>query len=239
MIQVTRRGTEFSGSAEALADLRAQFEREHYFRLPKLLEPSLLEVIQREIERGEFHERIHERIGPNKELCMSGNTGFGALLFLINDEKLFRVIEDVARCARIRSFEGRVYRVNSGPEYHDSWHNDIGEDRLVGMSINLSTETYKGGVLQIRDHDSREIISEVPNTGVGDAIVFRLARSLQHRITEIAGDASKTAFAGWFRAQPDVSSLFKEFYKQPAGAELQQMSFPVRTEASISSKDVH
>ena len=83
MIQVTRQGTEFSSSTEALEGLRAQFERQHYFLLPGLLEPGLLALIQRKIDRGEFRERVHEHIDSNKELCLTANPGVGALLFLI------------------------------------------------------------------------------------------------------------------------------------------------------------
>lgn len=227
MIQVTRRGIEFSSSPKAVDELGTQFELHNYFRLPGLLEPGLLDLIQGQIDRAEFRERVHERIGSNKELCLTESTAFGALLFLMNDEKLFQVIQEVTRCYRIGCFEGRVYRVNPGPDHHDSWHNDIGDDRLVGMSINLSRETYGGGVLQIRDHDSGEIISEAPNTGPGDAIVFRLSRDLQHRVTEVNGKTSKTAFAGWFRAQPDFSSLLK-VYRPPVYREIHQMTFPAR-----------
>ena len=92
MIQVTRQGTDFSGSAETLEGLRAQFARRHYFLLPALVEPELLALIQRQIDRGEFRERVHEHIDSNKELCMTANPGVGALLFLMNDEKLFQII---------------------------------------------------------------------------------------------------------------------------------------------------
>ena len=209
MIQITRRGTLISNSAATLEQLRNQFERRHYFQLPALLEPELLDLIQREIDHGEFHERVHERIDSNRELCLAGNAGVGALLFLMNDEKFFQVIQDVTQCDRIGCFEGRVYRVNPG-EHYDSWHNDMGEDRLIGMSINLSQKRYEGGVLQIRDRDSKKVISEVDNLGLGEAVVFRLSGGLQHRITQVEGTASKTAFAGWFRAQPDFLSLIRE-----------------------------
>jgi hypothetical protein len=208
LIQISRGGTKLLERAESLEELRTSFARRHYFRLPELLDPGLLDLIQHQIDRGEFYERVHEGIDSNKELCMEGNAAFGALLLAVNDEKLFEFIQDITRCERIRCFEGRVYRVNPG-EHHDSWHNDIGEDRLIGMSINLSREVYRGGLLQIRDHDSRQIISEVDNPGAGDAVVFRLSRDLQHRITGVAGGTSKTAFAGWFRARPDFLSLIK------------------------------
>jgi 2OG-Fe(II) oxygenase superfamily len=235
MIQVTRQGTEFSSSSEALEDLRTQFERRHYFLLPGLLEPGLLDLIQRQIDRGEFRERVHERIDSNKELCLVANAAFGALLFLMNDEKLFQIIQDITRCDRINCFEGRVYRVNPGDGHHDSWHDDIGEDRLVGMSINLSRAVYSGGVLQIRNRESRKVLSEAANTGSGDALVFRLSRDFQHRITEVEGSASKTAFAGWFRAQPDASSSVKKSdqERQESQADSLPFSFRIRSKGRI------
>ena len=230
MIQVTRRGTELSSSTEVLGALRDQFERRHYFVLPGLLETELLDLIQRQIDRGEFRERVHERIDSNKELCLTESAAFGALLFLMNDEKLFQLIQDITQCARINCFEGRVYRVNPGDGHHDSWHNDIGEGRVVGMSLNLSREIYSGGVLQIRNRESEALISEAANTGSGDAVVFRLSRDLQHRITEVEGSASKTAFAGWFRAQPNVSSSLKESQAEDA-----PFSFRIRSTGSITA----
>ena len=234
MIQVTRRGTELSSSTEVLGALRDQFERRHYFVLPGLLETELLDLIQRQIDRGEFRERVHERIDSNKELCLTESAAFGALLFLMNDEKLFQLIQDITQCARIDCFEGRVYRVNPGDGHHDSWHNDIGEGRVVGMSLNLSREVYSGGVLQIRNRESEALISEAANTGSGDAVVFRLSRDLQHRITEVEGSASKTAFAGWFRAQPNVSSSLKE--SQADGA---PFSFRIRSRGPITANHLY
>jgi len=234
MIQVTRRGTELSSSNEVLGALRDQFEQRHYFLLPGLLETELLDLIQRQIDRGEFRERVHERIDSNKELCLTESAAFGALLFLMNDEKLFQLIQDITQCARIDCFEGRVYRVNPGDGHHDSWHNDIGEGRVVGMSLNLSREVYSGGVLQIRNRESEALISEAANTGSGDAVVFRLSRDLQHRITEVEGSASKTAFAGWFRAQPNVSSSLKESQTEEA-----PFSFRIRSRGSITADHLY
>ncbi len=210
MIQITRQGTVFSDVPATVEMLSSQFERHHYFRIPQLLEPELLDSIQRQIDGSEFRERVHEGIESNKELCMTGNAAFGTLLFLINDERLFQIIQDITLCNRIRCFEGRIYRVNPGCGHHDVWHNDLGDDRLVGLSINLSNNIYDGGVLQIRECASGEIVSQAENVVAGDAIVFSLSPSLQHRITDVEGKVPKTAFAGWFRAQPDFASLIKE-----------------------------
>lgn len=208
--QIGKSGVAYSGSTEELSALHAQFDRQHYLKFTEVLEPALLDFLQLKVDDGEFYERVHDGIAPNKELCMTGNAGFGALLCLINDARLFQIIQDVTECDQIRCFEGRVYRVSPDQGHHDSWHNDIGDSRLVGMSINLSKENYSGGVLQIRETDSKKIVSEVANVGSGDAVVFRLSPDLQHRITDVEGTASKTAFAGWFKSQPSFASLLRQ-----------------------------
>ncbi len=81
--------------------------------------------------------------------------------------------------------------------------------RLVAISINLSEEIYSGGILQIRERNVEKFLHEVANVGFGDAILFRVADQLVHRITEVTGEASKTAFAGWFKSQPSFLSLLK------------------------------
>jgi len=97
-----------------------------------------------------------------------------------------------------------------GNDHYDLWHNDMVEDHMLAMSINLSSEIYSGGILQIRDKYSQRIVHEVANLGFGDAIVFRLAGSLEHRITNVEGTVPKTAFAGWFRSQTNFFSLLKK-----------------------------
>ena len=223
-IQIGKSGAVYSGAAEDLGALRAQFDCQHYLTFPKLLGPELLDFIQLRIDQAEFYERVHEGIESNKELCMKSNTAFAALQFLMNDKKLFQIIQDITQCDQIGCFQGRVYRLNPGGKHHDSWHNDIGEDRLVGMSINLSRAFYSGGMLQIRDQRSGEIVCEVPNAGSGDAVIFRLSHRLQHRISDVEGTSPKTAFAGWFRAQPDFLALLKQ--RSERGREVAVMKSP-------------
>jgi hypothetical protein len=51
----------------------------------------------------------------------------------------------------------------------------------------------------LRQVGDERLLAEVPNLGLGDAILFRLSRGLQHRVTDVVGAHPKTAFAGWFR----------------------------------------
>jgi hypothetical protein len=91
-----------------------------------------------------------------------------------------------------------------------TWHNDMGNDHLIGISINLSTEIYSGGILQIRDYSSKKIIYEVANTGFGDCVVFLVSPHIEHRVTSIENKVSRTVFAGWFRSKPDYWLMVQE-----------------------------
>jgi hypothetical protein len=74
------------------------------------------------------------------------------------------------------------------------------------MSINLSLEEYQGGELQIRETRSGKIVSEIANTGLGDAVLFPISPELEHRVLPVRGDRAKIAFAGWFRAEPGLGA---------------------------------
>ena len=54
----------------------------------------------------------------------------------------------------------------------------------------------------MRDLGTEQILSETTNEGFGDAILFRLAPHLQHRLTNVEPGPPKTACAGWFCAGP-------------------------------------
>jgi hypothetical protein len=54
----------------------------------------------------------------------------------------------------------------------------------------------------MRDKRTDRMLVDVANTGLGDAMLFRISEHLVHRITPVEGDAPKTAFAGWFEAGP-------------------------------------
>jgi len=77
------------------------------------------------------------------------------------------------------------------------------EGRLVAMSVNLSTKSYQGGVLQIRKKKSHQVIAEIQNVGLGDAVLFRVSEELEHRVTSVQGGLAKVTFAGWFDASND------------------------------------
>jgi hypothetical protein len=202
VLRIGRLGGTLLASARCLEELRAEFGRRHCVRLRGLLEPGLLEWLLGEIDRATFSTRVHSGIGPNRELCMERNALAGVLHVLFNSDLVFGVVRRIAGCERIENLTGRVYRVVPGHGHFDAWHSDVGDHRMVAMSLNLGREAFSGGALQIREKATRKLLCEVANTGPGDALLFRLRDGLEHRITEVTGTAAKTAFAGWFRSHP-------------------------------------
>jgi 2OG-Fe(II) oxygenase superfamily len=197
LIQLTRKGVVFSGSAANLRALLAQFQRDHYIILPKLIEPDLLGTILKRIESAPFLK--NEFNGIVSESTMDDPLTFSVLLFLVNIPEFQRLVQRITGCRRIANFQGRVYKLNPATGDRIVWHSDVLNHRMVTFSLNLTTQNYRGGTLQIRYRGSEEILHEVRNTGLGDALLMRVANKLFHRVLPLEGDVPRTALAGWFR----------------------------------------
>jgi hypothetical protein len=181
--------------------LRVEFSQRQCLRLPQLIDASLLSLVFKSIAATEFYPRTWNGVGD--ELCMAEDSIASSLLhFATNTPSFFEFIRTMTGCPRIGSFMGRVYRFVPG-QGHSDWHNDCFKHRLIGMSLNLSAVAYSGGIFALRERGSEEVLCKIANTGPGDALIFRIAPHLQHRVTEVIGNAPKTAFAGWFMSEPD------------------------------------
>ena len=207
MLQLRRHGL-MVGPRARLEEARAQFDGQYCVLLRGLLEAGLAQSVLAALERSAFTEYAHEGIGT--ELCARPGLATGALELLTNDPEFFEGVRTVTGCGPVGLFHGRIYRMVPGGGHYDSWHSDVGMDRMVAMSINLSAKPYEGGVLQIREDKTTRIVHEVANTGFGDAILFKIGPGLSHRVTTVEGSQPKTALAGWFRSRPIYRDLVRE-----------------------------
>lgn len=198
-LQLTQNGTVVTGSDRDLERLRQEFAERHCILLRQFLEPSLARSVYRALDDGEFEDRQNL---VKKELCLKPGRATAMLWFMANDPHLFDLIQQITGVPQLSAFVGRVYRMTSGAGHHRVWHNDLVGDRAVAMSLNLSTSVFRGGHFQIREEASGRMIHDVANVGMGDALLFRVARSLSHRNTDLEGEVVKTALAGWFLSRP-------------------------------------
>jgi len=203
VIQVGRRG--LTSDPVRVAELRSEFCERHCVRIPELLEPSLLSFLQQRLEGGSWQTMIHPGIG--EEYVLRDVPAQNLLFFLANTNDFRGLIEELTGCGPLRRFRGRVYRMIPGRGHYDSWHSDFTESTPLGMSVNLSPH-FRGGLFLLRERQSGRVLAEVANTGLGDALIFRISPAFQHRISDVEGEHPKTAFAGWFSS--DESEFFKE-----------------------------
>ena len=212
IIQITKSNTIFSGSDDDLELMHEEFKKQHFIKLPSFVEPGLLKFIQHKIKQGGFYEdRYKVGKGDAADYRLKDKSTDSLLRFLMNDQDLFKLIEQITCCSQIRSFNGAVYSLASNCGHYDTWHKDDWDNRMISMSINLSTDVYSGGVLQIRDCKSKKILGEVANTGFGDAIIFLVSPQIEHKVTDVEGKVAKIAFPGWFKSKPSYRSLLKRF----------------------------
>ena len=197
MIQLTRQGAVFSGSAADLQALRAQFQRDHYIILPKLIEPDLLATILKRMESAPSVQKKDD--GITAESVIDDPLTYNLFLFLVNIPEFQHLVQRITGCRRIADFQGRIYRLNPTTGDRIVWHTDAYDHRMVTFSLNLTTQEYRGGTLQIGYRGSDEILHEVRNTGLGDALLLRVSKKLFHRVLPVEGDVPRTALAGWFR----------------------------------------
>ncbi len=207
MVQVSPSSILFHRRPKELAKFQRAFRRFACTRIPRFFNPAVLRNIQARLSEKEFYNRFDSGIAY--ESCMKKNDLFGFLHFLLNDEILFRFVEHLTGCGTIRCFLGRLYRMVPGESHYDTWHNDMDGKRMIGLSINLGSSSFRGGYLEIRDEIRKKIKRRIANTTPGDAVLFQVSDDLKHRVTPVRGRHPRIAFVGWFQHSPPFTSLLK------------------------------
>lgn len=192
----------------ALANAAASFEARHVLHLPGFLDPAFLGLVTRRLPQARFTPRL-DTDGIELEETLDDESLMGSFVVTLNDPELFAAVERITGCGRIGCFAGRVYRRrrSNGAGHYYPWHDDVAFGRLVGLSVNVSSDPYAGGLLQMRDAATGVIIAEASNPTVGDALLFRIAPQFEHQVTPVTSGGARTVLAGWFCSYPDYAYL--------------------------------
>ena len=158
MIQLGRNGIQWSKDDEWRA-LQEEMRTTHCVLIKDFLAPSLISLVRPLLTTNRFFP--FEHVGQKgrvlaRERQLEATDPLARLLtFCLNSTRLYRAVGDLAGLGEdIRYFNARCYKIFPGSDDFQSWHNDCsdkGSIRLLGMSINLSTEPVRGGEFQIRD----------------------------------------------------------------------------------------
>ncbi|MBI3589991.1 MAG: PqqD family peptide modification chaperone [Candidatus Melainabacteria bacterium] len=237
IIQATKTSTKFLGTKEDLFSLQKLYDRQHCIVLPQFLEPKLLELVQEKMDDVGFYEDKYKLAESDAvDYRLNDETVNTLLEFLMNDPFLFELVEQITGCEKIRIFSGGVYSLVPNLGHYDNWHQDISENQLASISINLSKGIYSGGILKIRNRNTKEILHEIANIGYGDCVIFRIAPNLEHMVTEVTGTVAKTAFPGWFRSEPAFKPEFESNIEQKS-KEKKKSTFSVDNNSILTLND--
>lgn len=152
-LQITRAGIEVP-SDDVLASWRDRFAAHHSVRLPQFFEPQLYVWIRGRVAAAPFVPQRHPHAGSSAKNQQLNDAALHLRLWtLLNDVRLFRVVEQLAACGPIGCCVTHVYSLDATPASRDVWHGDADGNRLVALSVNVGGR-YDGGSLQIRDAGS-------------------------------------------------------------------------------------
>jgi hypothetical protein len=203
MIQLCQ--TEVLADPDTISASAEEFAATGCARLPGFLTPPILKPLLEWVDTARFAEQNEVssagRVFGTTLLAPETERAVFLLHFILNRPALFRVVEQIGGCPRLASFLGRLHRTTAGADQHIEWHHDAVQMRTLGICINLSTCPYSGGVFQVRD-PNLELCAEVGHATPGDAFLFRVSRSWEHRLTPVQS-GFRTVGVGWFRTAPD------------------------------------
>ena len=199
MIQLTKRGVILQPSPGWIEGLQKDFAEHQCILLPHLIDTDIMQFISEQMSNARFLPREYKGVGL--ETWLPSDASVSTLHFIMNSPEFLRLVERVTSCGPIGLFWGRIYRMEPAEGHYTRWHDDVieGDPRLLALSLNLSPEAFAGGELELRDQKSKQLFCRIANTGIGDAIIFRIAPTLEHRVEPVRGTVPKTAYAGWFR----------------------------------------
>jgi hypothetical protein len=214
MIQITKNGLQILETTQ-IDDLKREFAETNCLFLPNFLENSILASLQKRIDSTSF---VPKSEGGDE-------AKFGEILFvpphepvlfifhlLLNKPQLFQIIRQITDCAQVENFMGRIHRSRAGGQHFIEWHGDNSDNRLIGLTVNLGSETYTGGNFQLREKKSEKTTREIGRISAGDAFVFRIAPHLEHRLTAL-NEGVRTVGVGWFRSHPDWTSFARSRFQ--------------------------
>lgn len=186
--------------------MRNSFRDGYHAVLPGIIEAGFLTSIVALFSDDDFTERLTPNIGCVQTLA---NRKFEqGMHFLLNQEPIKEAISRIIK-QPVQLWVGNTVRRIPGRNHFSNWHSDmtapvrLGEQnyrRAAPLSLNLSPRRFEGGNLEIRKLKGESLLADIPNKGFGDAILFRIARELEHRVADVQGQVPRTVHVGWFHS---------------------------------------
>jgi hypothetical protein len=200
-VRLTAHETLIDGDDESDAALAAQFADRHVLEFPDLLQPDVLERLAPAIRTARFVPRSEDGVGAR---LRERPTRLGNILcFLLQRDALRDWLTRITGVSPLVAVNGAVARFECGGGQGLDWHNDRDQTgRLLAVTINIGDVPYEGGVFEMRRCDTGEVLFAHYHQRPGSALVFRVSKALEHRVTSVSAGGPRTVFSGWYLRKP-------------------------------------
>lgn len=199
-IWINQRGLHI-GDEATVHEAAADFARIASLVMPKFFDPVLLARLSPGKEAADFRSRYTPGIGT--QLVNWDPRLIGAVRMHMVSDQLRQILSVITGMPIPRGFDGILSRSEPGGQQRLDWHDDqrkVG-GRVLGLTLNVGT-SYQGGRLQVRSKATKEHFANVGLTNPGDAVLFRISRDLEHRVTDVVGTQARLVLTGWFHDAP-------------------------------------
>lgn len=189
-------------SDKELEELIFHFEKNHFFRMNRILDENLLQNLMSLINKLDFEETSygHDYNIKGLEVRAKDSLILRKINFLFQNKETFRFIEKLTGCSEIYYATTRIYNIRPNTDDHLDWHEDDSvPNRKIALRINLTEGDFEGGNFQLRTIGNQKYLADLSNFKFGEACFFRIKlKSLEHRVLPVKGDKVRKTLLIWF-----------------------------------------
>jgi len=181
--------------------ITAEFSKHRAIACSNAIEPGLLATLMRLCREGSFAPDEVEGLG-HREVESPQRVGLSISLALKRGN-LIDWVERVTGCGPLETVEGRVVRALANNHDQLLWHDDLDDPRRrLAITINLSEQTYEGGLFELREKSSRTLLASHHHLEPGTALIFDVAYDIEHRVLPVTSGGPRCVYTGWFFKAP-------------------------------------
>ncbi|MES1973390.1 MAG: 2OG-Fe(II) oxygenase [Pseudomonadota bacterium] len=195
-LQVASDTVSFTEDAEA--SVAAALAERPAIVLTGLLAPEFRRMLDPALRRPFVEQRV-EGLPGMRQVEPGIQPASRALELALRRAPLLRWLERVAGCGPLIRVEGEVAEHRPGGEDYLSWHQDMHKPgRKLALVIDLSDARYEGGIFELRDRQSKQLLIRHHHDQPGSALLFRIDENLEHRVLPVRSGGPRRVFACGF-----------------------------------------
>ncbi len=195
-VQLASDGVTFVDQAEGA--VAAAFAERSAVVLSGLLDPEFRRMIAPALRHPFVEQRIDGAPGM-RQVEPGIQPASRALELALRRAPMLRWLERVADCGPLNHVEGEIAEHRAGGEDYLSWHQDTHKPgRKLALVIDLSDTPYAGGMFELRDRESKDMLVQHHHNQPGSALLFRIADTLEHRVLSVTDGGPRRVFASAF-----------------------------------------